>query len=70
MEEFAKTRAGKKFLELDLPNLITSLNKLSESINQKNAIEEKRLVIEQKRYLKETKNARTTGSIENSFDAE
>lgn len=53
MEEFAKTRAGKKFLENDLPKLVDVLSKLTEALTESNKIEEKKLLIEQKRFLNE-----------------
>ena len=68
--EFAKSQIGKKFLTNDIPQLVVSLNKLTEAMNESNKIEEKKLLIEQKRYLNETKNARTTGSSEDSPVAE
>lgn len=66
MEDFAKTRTGKKFFENDLPQLVIALGKLTEALNESNRIEEKRLLIEHKRYLNETKDARITGSSEDS----
>ena len=68
--EFAKSQIGKKFLTNDIPQLVVALNKLTEAMNESNKIEEKKLLIEQKRYLNETKNARTTGSSEDSPVAE
>jgi hypothetical protein len=65
MLEFSKTRVGKRFIEHDIPALVQALSKLSESINESNRIEEKKLVIEQKRYLTE-KNAGVTRSGEDN----
>ena len=64
--EFAKSRVGKKLLEFDVPRLAEAMEKLATAINESNKIEEKKLLIEQKRYLNETKNARITGSGEDS----
>ncbi len=61
MEEFSKTRQGKKFMEYDIPKLTEAMEKLAEVLLQHNKIEEKKLVLEQKRYLTE-KNARITRS--------
>ena len=47
MEEFAKSRAGKKFLENDLPKLVDVLGKLTEALTETNKIEEKKLLNEQ-----------------------
>lgn len=62
--EFAKSRNGKKFLENDLPQLITVLGKLTEALVESNKIEEKRLLIEQKRFLNEQRENR---NIDTSF---
>jgi hypothetical protein len=69
MLEFSKTRVGKRLIEHDIPALVQALSKLSESINESNRIEEKKLVIEQKRYLTE-KNAGITRSSTNDDIAE
>jgi hypothetical protein len=70
MNDFAKTRQGKQFFEHDLPSLVKAITELNHSIKESNVIEEKKLLIEQKRYLNETRNARITGSGENSDNAE
>jgi hypothetical protein len=57
--EFAKSRNGKKFLENDLPQLVSVLGKLTEALLESNKIEEKRLLIEQKRYLNEQREIRS-----------
>ena len=44
--EFAKSRNGKKFLENDLPQLVSVIGKLTEALLESNKIEEKRLLIE------------------------
>jgi hypothetical protein len=69
MLEFSKTRAGKKFIEHDIPSLVEALNKLASSLNESNKIEEKKLIIEHKRYLNE-KNAGITRSSEDDNIAE
>ena len=69
MLEFSKTRVGKRLIEHDIPALVQALSKLSESINESNRIEEKKLVLEQKRYLTE-KNAGITRSSEDGDIAE
>jgi hypothetical protein len=69
MLEFSKTRTGKKFIENDIPALVLALSKLTESINESNKIEEKKLVLEQKRYITE-KNAGITRSSEDDNIAE
>jgi hypothetical protein len=53
MEEFAKSRNGKKFFEFDIPRLAQAMEKLAEALVQSNKIEEKKLVLEQKRVLNE-----------------
>jgi hypothetical protein len=68
--DFSKSRLGKKFLENDLPQLVIVLGKLTEAMTASNKIEEKRLLIEQKRYLNEQRDARITGSSEDSPIAE
>ena len=68
--DFAKSRNGKKFLENDLPQLVSVLGKLTEALLESNKIEEKRLLIEQKRYLNEQRDARITGSSSDSPIAE
>jgi len=69
MNEFAKSRTGKKFFEFDIPKLIEAMQGLSTSINESNKIEEKKLLIEQKRYLNEN-HARITGSGQNGPESE
>jgi hypothetical protein len=53
MEEFSKTRNGKKFFEFDIPRLAEAMENLANAITESNKIEEKKLLIEQKRYLNE-----------------
>jgi hypothetical protein len=62
--EFAKSRNGKKFLENDLPQLVSVIGKLTEALLESNKIEEKRLLIEQKRFLNESRENR---NIDTSF---
>ena len=61
--EFAKSRNGKKFLENDLPQLVSVLGKLTEALLESNKIEEKRLLIEQKRYLNEQREIRSASGV-------
>lgn len=69
MNEFAKTRTGKKFFEYDIPKLIEAMESLSKNINESNKIEEKKLLIEQKRYLNE-QHAGTSRSSSNHTELE
>jgi hypothetical protein len=62
--EFATSRNGKKFLENDLPQLVSVIGKLTEALLESNKIEEKRLLIEQKRFLNESRENR---NIDTSF---
>jgi len=55
MTDFYKTRAGKKYIEITIPNLIISNNKLSDAIENQNKINEKLLIIEKKKLLIEKK---------------
>lgn len=55
MEDFAKTRRGTKFFDLDLPKIASQLERIAEQLERKNQIEEKRLVLEQKKFLRENK---------------
>ncbi len=59
MEEFAKSRVGKRFLEMDIPKLADALEKLAEAMNESNKIEEKKLLLEQKKFLNEKRNTNT-----------
>lgn len=65
MLEFAKSRAGKKFLDLDIPKLTEAMENLASAINESNKIQEKKLLIEQKRLLNEKRT-----SLKNSEDAD
>jgi hypothetical protein len=69
MEDFAKTRAGKKFLEMDIPKLADALERLAEAMTESNKIEEKKLVLEQKRFLNEKRNsnAKNTESLQENW---
>jgi hypothetical protein len=69
MENFATSRAGKKFLEMDIPKLADAIEKLAEAMTESNKIEEKKLVLEQKRFLNEKRNsnAKNTESLQENF---
>jgi hypothetical protein len=67
--EFAKSRNGKKFLESDLPQLVSVIGKLTEALLESNKIEEKRLLIEQKRFLNESREIRSaTGDFRDNTE--
>lgn len=53
MDEFSKTRAGMRFLNVDLPGIAKQLERIAEGLEKKNQIEEKRLLLEHKKYLRE-----------------
>jgi len=55
MLDFYKTRAGKKYIEITIPKLIISNNKLSDAIEKQNKLNEKFLLIEKKKLLIEKK---------------
>ena len=71
MEQFAKSRQGKKFFDFDLPRIAEAMEKLASAINESNKIEEKKLLIEQKRFLNEKRenNAGITRSSEDSAES-
>ena len=50
MDEFAKSRDGKKLLENDLPKLMSLIERLTEQLVESNKIQNKKLVLEQKRF--------------------
>ena len=68
--EFPSTRRGAKFYDFDIPKLTDQLERIANALESKNKIEEKRLVLEQKKLLKESKDARITGSGEDSNESE
>jgi hypothetical protein len=53
MDEFSRTRAGMKFLNVDLPAIAKQLERIAEGLDKKNQIEEKRLMLEHKKYIRE-----------------
>lgn len=55
MDEFSKTRAGMKFLNIDLPAIAKQLERIAEGLENKNQIDEKRLVLEHRKYMREGK---------------
>lgn len=55
MEDFARTRRGSKFFELDIPKIAEQLERIAAQMERKNRIEEKRLILEQRKYNKENK---------------
>ena len=66
---FHSTRRGSKFYDFDIPKLTEQLERIANALEGKNKIEEKRLVLEQKKLLKESKDARITGSSEDSDES-
>jgi len=66
---FHSTRRGSKFYDFDIPKLTEQLERIANALEGKNKIEEKRLILEQKKLLKETKDARVTGSSEDSNES-
>jgi hypothetical protein len=67
--EFNATRRGSKFYDFDIPKLADQLERIANALENKNKIEEKRLVLEHKKLLKENKDARITGSSEDSNES-
>lgn len=67
MEDFAKTRNGKKFFENDIPKLVDSIQKLTSAIFESNKIEEKKLLLEQKRFLLEKTSDRNNTKIQDEI---
>jgi hypothetical protein len=55
MEDFARTRRGSKFFELDIPKIAEQLERIAAQMERKNRIEEKRFLLEQRKYNKENK---------------
>lgn len=72
MEDFAKSRRGAEFFDYNLPKIAAQLERIANSMERKNAIEEKRLLMEQKQYRKEnlSENARTAGSSEDLLESQ
>ena len=71
---FHSTRRGSKFYDFDIPKLTEQLERIANALEGKNKIEEKRLVLEQKKLnrrlrIKESKDARITGSSEDSYES-
>lgn len=65
--EFLKSKAGKKFVEFDIPRLAEAVEKLAKLMEESNKIEEKKLFEQKKRILNERKeHARITRSSEDS----
>ena len=53
MEEFSKSRIGKKFLEFDIPRLTEAMEKLANAMVESNKLEEKKLLLEHKKFINE-----------------
>jgi hypothetical protein len=73
MEDFLKSKAGKKLLEQDIPKLAEGIMLLAKALNESNKLEEKKLIIEKKKILLESKteeNARMSGSGQNGSELE
>jgi len=52
MENFIKSNAGKKFLEKDLPKLISVLENIGNAINESNKINQKQFILEHRKQNK------------------
>ena len=61
MEEFFKSKTGKKLLENDIPKLAEGIMLLAKALNESNKLEEKKLIIEKKKLLFESKNEENAG---------
>ena len=48
MSEFFRTQMGRKFYDTDIPQLVKVLEKISNQMEQKNKLEEKRFMLEEK----------------------
>jgi len=48
--DFHKTLIGQKFYNVDLPELIRTLSKLTEAVEYKNELTEKMLLLEKKKF--------------------
>jgi hypothetical protein len=48
--DFHKTLIGQKFYNVDLPELIKTLSKLTEAVEYKNELTEKMLLLEKKKF--------------------
>ena len=48
MSEFFRTQMGRKFYDADIPQLVKVLEKISNQMEQKNKLEEKRFMLEEK----------------------
>jgi hypothetical protein len=48
--DFHKTLVGQKFYNVDLPELIKTLSKLTEAVEYKNELTEKMLLLEKKKF--------------------
>lgn len=66
MEEFLKSRIGKKLIESDLPKLVEAINKLSTALSNYNKIEEKKLIFERKKLNEKNNYAGITRSSTDS----
>lgn len=48
MSEFSRTSMGRKFYTDDVPSLVKVLEKISNQMERKNKLEEKRFILEEK----------------------
>ena len=55
MDNFANTRRGSRFFDMDLPKIASQLERIAEALETQNKIEEKKLLFEQKKFLRENK---------------
>ena len=49
MEEFAKSRRGQKYFDVDLPKVASQLERIANAIESQNKLEEQRQVFEKQR---------------------
>lgn len=70
MENFARSRRGSKFFELDIPKIAEQLERIANQMERKNRLEEKRILIEHKRYLKGYKNLEELDEFKKDDDSD
>jgi hypothetical protein len=68
MEDFAKTRRGSKFFDMDLPKIASMLERIAVGLEEKNKLEEKKLMLEQKKWLKENRSEDRDEKIQEAKD--
>jgi hypothetical protein len=55
MEEFAKTRRGQKYFDVDLPKVAMQLERIANAIESQNKLEEQRQLFEKQKMQWEKK---------------